>query len=541
MNPVSQLPVIGRFFRRSAPERPRSRTYYGIDSLRRKAKPLFFFIRAFFRAAIRTQHREIRAIGLENIPPDGSVLLVGNHPNSFLDYFNLLNVIRHPMATAAKDTITNWPLLGPLLRDHMLMVPISRRMDHNDGEGLSEEDRRKQNEGSLREAVELLVRGRLFNIFVEGRSTDSRKLNKLKLGFMYIALQAEKEFNFNLNLQMVPYGFYYSRINKFQSSVCVIFGKPVKLKNLIADVYDDFLALSESERSQIEKKLMVAGKERIARDIEDIIISIPDKHLVDLIDDATAVYTLTPAKYMGQFGNIREKYRLSKILADCVVSASRTDRGRERLEKLRRSMVQYRKDLRSAGLRDALIRREHTWAELGYFLRVLVQGLLLSPLLLIGYGTNFLPRLAGRFMRYSVIDIQKRPKVDGDEQAMIAATVTALIVYPLVGLGVALGLASFAGQAVDTGLRALFAFPQPADLVAAYWHYIAAGAGILTTVLMPRLWRFSVFYGQQLKNALYWIGDFFAELIRGSEVRRLREKRYEVVDAVDFLIGDYGE
>ncbi len=540
MNPVSQLPLIGRFFRRPAEERPRSRTYYGIDSLRRKAKPLFFLIRAFFRAAIRTQHREIRAIGLENIPPDGSVLLVGNHPNSFLDYFNLLNVIRHPMATAAKDTITNWPLLGPILRHHMLMVPISRRMDHNDGD-ISEEDRRKQNEDSLRESVELLVRGRLFNIFVEGRSTDSRKLNKLKLGFMYIALQAEKEFNFNLNLQLVPYGFYYSRINKFQSSVCVIFGKPVKLKNLIADVPDDFLALSESERSQIEKKLMVAGKERITRDIEDIIISIPDKHLVDLIDDTTAVYALTPAKYMGPFGNIREKYRLSKILADTVVGASRTDRGRERLEKLRRTIVQYRKDLRSSGLRDALIRREHTWAELGYFTRVLFQGLLLSPVLLAGYVTNFLPRMAGRFMRYSVIDIQKRPKVDGDEQAMIAATVTALFVYPLVGVGVALGLALFAGEAVSSALRALFTFPQPADLVAGHWNAIAAVAGAAAAVLMPRLWRFSVFYGQQLKNALYWIGDFFAELVRGSEVRRLREKRYEIVDATDFLIGDYGE
>lgn len=539
MNPVEKLPFIGRLFKRKP--RSEARVYRGIDSVRRYAKPLFYVIRTFFRMVIRTQHNEIQAIGLENIPPDGSVLLVGNHPNSFLDYFNLLNVVRHPVGTAAKDTITNWFLLGPILRDHMLMVPISRKMDHADQPGVSEEARRASNSGSLKEAVELLVKGRLLNIFVEGRSTDSRKLNKLKLGFMYIAIQAEKEFNFDLNLRIVPYGFYYSRINKFQSSVCVIFGRPIKLKDL-TEVPEDFLALPENDRSTVEKKIMVAGKQRVSDAIEDIIISIGDKHLIDLVDDATALYTLTPMKYMGPYSNIREQYRLSKILADSLMAANKDEAGQERLANLKKMMSMYRKSIKSLGLRDAIVRREHTAAEFGYHVRVLLTGVLYSPLIIYGFIFNYLPRLAGRFMRYLVIEVQKRPRVDGDEQAMIAAVVIALITYPLLGILVYMGVKTYALAGIVEGLQAVFVHSEvfaPAKWITASWTWISGGLGVYAVYLMARLWRFSLYHGHRLKDAVYWMGDFTIEVFRGQSVRDLRKQRHEIIDTIDFIIGDY--
>ncbi|MCB1323045.1 MAG: 1-acyl-sn-glycerol-3-phosphate acyltransferase, partial [Leptospiraceae bacterium] len=156
---VARIPVIGKLFEKA---RSNARVYRGIHSLRRTASPLYYLIRAFFKTVIRTQHSEIQAIGLENIPADGPVILVGNHPNSFLDYFNLINIIRHPVATAAKDVITNWFIIGPLLRNHMLMVPIARKQDQSLTD-ISEDDRREAKEKSVRESVELLCRGRLYN------------------------------------------------------------------------------------------------------------------------------------------------------------------------------------------------------------------------------------------------------------------------------------------------------------------------------------------------------------------------------------------
>ena len=107
-----RIPVLGKLFGRKK-EGYAYRVYRSIHSQRRRAGIFYFPFRWLFRTAARIQHSEISVIGLENVPPDGSVLLVGNHPNSFLDYFNLLTVVRHPIATAAKDTLTNVPVVGP--------------------------------------------------------------------------------------------------------------------------------------------------------------------------------------------------------------------------------------------------------------------------------------------------------------------------------------------------------------------------------------------------------------------------------------------
>ncbi|MBX7056757.1 MAG: 1-acyl-sn-glycerol-3-phosphate acyltransferase [Leptospirales bacterium] len=535
MNPIRRLPVIGRYFRK--PSATAARSYSGMGSMRRRAPGLYYAFRTLFRSAIRTQHREIQAIGLENIPPDGPVMLVGNHPNSYLDYLNLLQVVRHPIAVAAKDTITNMPYLGPLLRRGMLMTPISRKIDQEDND-ISESDRREANERSLRECVEALVNGRLFNIFGEGASTDSRKLNKIKLGFMHIAIQAEKEFNFQLNLRIVPYGLYYDRINKFQSSVVVVFGRPFKLQELIK-IPPDFLSLDEEKRRDIEKKLMVEGKARLQRDIEEMIISIPDKGLVDLIDDSVALYSSSPVKYMNAFGNIREKYRMSKNLADAILRASHHGPGRERLVELRRLLMDYQRKLRETHMRDDVVRREHTWAEFGFYVKAMFKGMLLYPLILIGFLANYPPRLMARFRRYQVIQVQKRPRVDGDEQAVLFGFAGTLITYPLAAAAIFQALQAIGSAAAGQWLNLWLHSSALASWLNDRWQLLTWVAAILTPWALVRLWRFSLWHGQHLRAALVWSLDWILEVFRGQRVRELRRQRYEIIDRLDFLLGDY--
>lgn len=537
MNPVRKLPVLGRLLGGKSEPAPEARVYRGIQSLRRRARPLYYALRTLFRAAVRTQHREIEVIGLENIPADGPVLLVGNHPNSYLDYFNVLNVVRHPVATAAKDTLTNLPIVGPLLRHHMLMTPLSRKMDQEET-GVSEDVRRDANEKSLREAVETLVHGRILNIFAEGRSTDSRTLNKIKLGFMHIAIQAEKEFDFKLNLRIVPYGFYYDRINKFQSSVAVIFGKPFKLSSLMR-LPQSFLAESESDRSQLEKRLMVEGKKRLIADIESIIISIPERSLVDLIDDATSLYVSSPVKYMGPYENILEKYRLSKTLADSMLAANANPAGRAHLQELKKTIAAYRKNLEERRLNDRVVRREHTWAALGFHVKALIGGLLASPLIVFGFLSNYIPRLAGRFRRYYVINIQKRARVDGDEQAIIYAFAAVLITYPAFAWLYHFLLVQFAGEPLFAWLDSWFKHSDAIAWLRSHWSQIAMGLALFSVYLMARLWRFSLRYGQRLRAAWRFALDIVLETFRKGDIERLRDQRYEIIDRLDFVIGDF--
>ena len=56
---------------------------------------------------------------------------------------------------------------------------------------------------------------------------------------------------------------------------------------------------------------------------------------------------------------------------------------------------------------------------------------------------------------------------------------------------------------------------------------------------MARLWRFSLYHGQRLRDALYWLGDSLIEVFRGQAVRKMRDQRYAIIDAIDFIIGDY--
>lgn len=534
MKPIRKLPLVGRLLKR---RRPLNRVYRGIDSSRRRAPFLFYIIRLLFRAIAKTQHSEVEVIGLENIPPDGSVFLVGNHPNSFLDYFNLLTVIRHPLATAAKDTITNLPFLGSLLKNHGLMIPVSRAQDREES-GISEEERQRTNEQMVRETVELLVTGRLFNIYAEGRSTDSRKLNRIRLGFMALALQAEKQFNFKLNLRIVPYGYYYDRINKFQSAACVIFGRPFKIKNLVT-LPDDFQSMTPRERSALEKKIMVSGKNRLKQDIENIIISIEKPQLENLIDEAVLLYVKSPIKYMGPYENVREKYMLSKTVAESIQNADGDNEGKAALRRLNRLLQEYHKKLQVARLLDAQVRREYTMASVSSHLRALIRGLIYLPLIFYGFIVNYIPRLAGRFTRYWIIQIKKKEKVDGDEKAIIAAFVTVLVTYPLWGALIYFLIGHFLGTVTEALSRSVHFFHTPGALLAAATGYLATGGALTGVYLMARLWRFSLHHGGRLKIALFFFKDALLQIFRRRKLQRLRELRHEIIDTLDFIIGDY--
>ena len=533
MSIVEKIPVIRKYFSK---EEPDSRTYRGLESVRRRASVIFYIIRAFFRAIIKTHHHEVKTIGLHNVPPDGSVFLVGNHPNSFLDFFNLATIIRHPVATAAKDTITNTPILGPILKNHALMVPVSRAQDKDESH-ISEEERIKINEEMINNAVENLVTGRLFNIYGEGRSTDSRKLNKIKMGFMMLAIQAEKQFNFRLNLRIVPYGYYYDRINKFQNSVCIIFAKPFKLNDLI-DIPKDYLSLSEAGQVKIDKQLMLAGKKRVQEDIERMIISIADPGLVDVIDDITSMYVLSPVKYMGPYENIFEKYMLNKTLSESIQAAAREPGGLALLEKLKALLAEYREKLKESKMPDAIIRREYTISSIAYQARSLFFSILYSPLILYGYVANFIPRQLGRFMRYRTIEVQKQMKTAGDEQALIAGLAGVLLTYPVIGF---LFYKLFNMYCIDFigGFIARFmnqSIVQPVFDLRVLISVFAAMAGIVLTV---RCWRFSLFHSRRLRDGLYFLKDWITEIFRKKRIKELREMRCKIIDHMDFIIGDY--
>ena len=192
----------------------------------------------------------------------------------------------------------------------------------------------------------------------------------------------------------------------------------------------------------------------------------------------------------------------------------------------------------SARLPDALIRREYTIASLGYHIKAMLSALVAAPAAIYGYIVNFIPRQAGRFIRYLVIDVKKRPRVDGDESAIIYAFVAAIITYPIWGVLIYWLFQAHAFEPVAAFAGRVFGPEAVAFLKD--WR-VAAGLipAMLMVYFMPAAWRFSIKHENGFKSSLFFLKDAVTEFFRRNRLRDLRERRHEIIDTMDFIIGDY--
>lgn len=115
-------------------------------------------------------------------------------------------------------------------------------------------------------------------------------------------------------------------------------------------------------------------------------------------------------------------------------------------------------------------------------------------------------------MRYWVIVVKKREKVDGDEQAIIGALLAVIVTYPLWAFLIyyftTRHLLTF-----FTNLAKSFGVSGPGFVTQNFSTLFSAFYILFTICLMARLWRFSL--------------------------KHLRELRHKIIDIMDFIIGDY--
>lgn len=108
------------------------------------------------RAALRTYYRFERAGG--DVPEEGPVLLVPNHPNSLLDPAAVCAVAGRPVRFLAKAPLFSDPLVGRILRS-CGAIPVHRRRD--------DPTLMDRNEEAFRAAHAALAGGDAVGIFPE--------------------------------------------------------------------------------------------------------------------------------------------------------------------------------------------------------------------------------------------------------------------------------------------------------------------------------------------------------------------------------------
>ena len=168
------------------------------------------------RLVLRLYFRTIVVRGLEQVPPDGRLIFVLNHPNGLVDPLFVLLKSGRRVSFLAKAPLFRLPALGYFLR-LTETIPVHRPED-NAGDTA-------RNQETFAQARQVLQHGRAIAIFPEGTTHSDPSLKPLRTGAARIALAATADGPVTL----IPTGLTYSDKARFRSRAVVQFGAPIVL------------------------------------------------------------------------------------------------------------------------------------------------------------------------------------------------------------------------------------------------------------------------------------------------------------------------
>jgi 1-acyl-sn-glycerol-3-phosphate acyltransferase len=172
---------------------------------------------------VRIFFRRTAVSGSEQVPRDGAVIFVLNHPNALIDPLFLLGFAPRPVSFLAKEPLFRMPIVGRLVR-RAGSIPVYRRQDAAD---------MAQNRATFDQVRAALLGGRAIALFPEGTSHSDARLRPFKTGAARMALDAAGAGD--MPVTIVPAGLYYTAKARFRSSALLRFGAPIRVEATIAD------------------------------------------------------------------------------------------------------------------------------------------------------------------------------------------------------------------------------------------------------------------------------------------------------------------
>jgi 1-acyl-sn-glycerol-3-phosphate acyltransferase len=166
----------------------------------------YTFAKSVASAVFKPLYR-IEAIGEENIPKEGGVLLCSNHIHNF-DPITVGINMKRPVHFMAKEELFRVPVLGSIVRK-CNAFPVKR--------GMSDRE-------ALRTGMKVLKDGNVLGLFPEGTRSKTGELGQGLAGAGFFALRT--------NCAVVPCAIIgpYKNLQKLK----VVYGKPIDMDSLRA-------------------------------------------------------------------------------------------------------------------------------------------------------------------------------------------------------------------------------------------------------------------------------------------------------------------
>jgi 1-acyl-sn-glycerol-3-phosphate acyltransferase len=358
-----------------------------------------------FKISSRAFFNKLEVKGLENIPLSGPVILLANHPSTFMDPIVIGATTRRKIfflakAEVFKSAFTKW------LLPKFNMIPIYRAQD--------DPTQMHKNKETFQKCFDHFRTGGAMLIFPEGISLTERKLKKIKTGAARIALGAEADNDFALNLQIVCVGLNYSNPHRFQSDLLINIDAPISVKNYQQEYLTDGIAASNKLTDEIKQKL------------ESIIVSFEDNDTDKLAADIETIYR---SKLLKEFNlttkYVEDKHIANKAIAESVNYFKQNDPTRIAAIKLK--LDKYFSLLNQLKLNDRWISKQANGLNSFLLNSVFYTiGFLLGfPIFLFGLINNYLPYKIPYLITKKITD---KPEYYG-AFALVIGTFTFLIFY----------------------------------------------------------------------------------------------------------------
>lgn len=226
---------------------------------------LYQVLKIIVKIALKVFFKSFKISHTEHLPPRGPMLVVANHPNTFMDPLIVASMLKPQVYFLANASIFNSPFTRWLFR-HLHMIPIQRKNDTNKN--------KYDNREIFQKCFDFLGEGGTLLIFPEGTSIRSRRLQELKSGTARIALGAEAANDFSLGLKIALIGLNYSQPGSFRSEVYAKVEEPILVSSYkelyLQNENQAIQELTEEIRNRLEKHVVVTSDEEEDRMVKQI-------------------------------------------------------------------------------------------------------------------------------------------------------------------------------------------------------------------------------------------------------------------------------
>lgn len=364
---------------------------------------LYFILKILSKLTLKSYFRRIRIVGKENIPTEGALIFIANHPSAFMDPILVATTVKQPVYFIAAGEYVGKGIKGWVFRKWLHMIPVFRPSTRP-------EDVHK-NKDMFNYCFDHLTEGGSLLIFPEGISITERKIKPFKTGVARIARGAEIKNNFKLNIHIVPVGLNYSNPHQFRSDVFVNIGKAISVK--------DFISADETKEFDEVEKLTDAAEQGLHKTT----LHVENQDDDSLLSKLNRVYSRDLKQELGfDYKEQEREFRMQKDMLDAIDYFKQTDPSK--FQTTVSAIDYYLQNLSQNGLNDKDIKE----LKFQRSFRRITSYILGFPFFIIGFLTNVIPYFLVQF-------ILKKIRMNENFQGsmILAAGLVIFVVFYLTG------------------------------------------------------------------------------------------------------------